>query len=205
MPPQAIVAVINTWIDVYNSLIPPLQYVQIFENKGQAMGCSNPHPHCQVWATNHIPHEPLTEFRSQFQYWKTHHSCMLCDYVELEIRKKERIVVQKGNWVAVCPYWAVWPYEVLLLPTKHISALPQLSEQDLIDLAKILSAVTVRFDNLFQCSFPYSMGVHQAPLEIPKGEGFDKDIIHMHFHFYPPLLRSATVRKFLVGYIFPDF
>jgi UDPglucose--hexose-1-phosphate uridylyltransferase len=126
---------------------------------------------------------------------------MLCDYAELEIEKKERIVTQKGMWVAVCPYWAVWPFEVLLLPTRHVSALPDLSEPDLADLAEMLSVITIRFDNLFQTSFPYSMGIHQAPLRIPEGELFDKDISHLHFHFYPPLLRSATVRKFLVGYI----
>jgi len=104
-------------------------------------------------------------------------------------------------WVAVCPYWAVWPFEVLLLPTRHVHALPDLSKQEVKDLAEMLSAITVRYDNLFETSFPYSMGIHQAPLQIPPGENFLKDVSHLHFHFYPPLLRSATVRKFLVGYI----
>ena len=104
-------------------------------------------------------------------------------------------------WVAVCPYWAVWPFEVLLLPTRHVHALPDLSKGEVKDLAEMLSAITVRYDNLFETSFPYSMGIHQAPLQIPDGENFLKDVSHLHFHFYPPLLRSATVRKFLVGYV----
>jgi UDPglucose--hexose-1-phosphate uridylyltransferase len=104
-------------------------------------------------------------------------------------------------WVAVCPYWAVWPFEVLLLPTRHVNALPDLSTEEVKDLAEILSAITVRYDNLFETSFPYSMGIHQAPLRIPEGETFSMDVSHLHFHFYPPLLRSATVRKFLVGYL----
>jgi UDPglucose--hexose-1-phosphate uridylyltransferase len=125
---------------------------------------------------------------------------MLCDYAQLELRKQERVVAQKGMWVAVCPYWAVWPFEILLLPTEHISALPELSKQAVADLAETISVVTVRFDNLFETSFPYSMGIHQAPIAIPKDESFNMDISHLHFHFYPPLLRSAAVRKFLVGY-----
>jgi UDPglucose--hexose-1-phosphate uridylyltransferase len=204
MPPKLIIPVLEAWTDLYNSLhSSPYFYCQIFENKGSAVGCSNPHPHCQVWTTSHIPHDPLQEFHSFLQYQQTHHSCMLCDYAELEIQKKERIVCQKGIWVAVCPYWAIWPFEVLLLPIRHVPSLPDLSKQEIADLAEILSSVTTRYDNLFKCSFPYSMGIHQAPLRIPDGEPFTKDLSHMHFHFYPILLRSATVRKFLAGYESP--
>jgi UDPglucose--hexose-1-phosphate uridylyltransferase len=201
MAPKLIVPILETWTELYTSLLStPYSYTQIFENKGAAVGCSNPHPHCQVWTTSHIPHEPLQECRSLFAYRSKFHSCMLCDYGELEIRKQERIVSKKGIWVAVCPYWAIWPFEILLLPTKHVSALPDLSKEEMEDLAKILSAVTIRYDNLFECSFPYSMGIHQAPLKIPENELFGKDICHIHFHFYPVLLRSPTVRKFLAGY-----
>jgi UDPglucose--hexose-1-phosphate uridylyltransferase len=200
MSPKAIIPILDTWIHLYTSLqSSPYAYAQIFENKGQAMGCSNPHPHCQVWTTSHIPQEPLTEFRSLFDYTEAHKSCLLCDYVELELQKKERLVTQKGIWVAICPYWATWPFEILLLPTRHVHALPDLSKQEVEDLAEMLSTITIRFDNLFETSFPYSMGIHQAPFRIPDTETFRQDVSHLHFHFYPPLLRSATVRKFLVG------
>jgi len=202
MSPKLIIPVLDAWTNLYTSLqSSPYSYCQIFENKGAAVGCSNPHPHCQVWTTSHIPHEPLEEFHSLLQYRQTRQSCMLCDYAVLELQKKERIVTQKGMWVAVCPYWAIWPFEVLLLPTRHVSSLPDLSKPEVADLAEILSAVTIRYDNLFKCSFSYSMGIHQAPLRIPEGEHFDKDISHIHFHFYPVLLRSPTVRKFLAGYV----
>jgi len=202
MPPKLIIPVLETWTKLYTALqSSPFTYAQIFENKGQAMGCSNPHPHCQVWTTSTIPHEPLTEFRSLAQYRKQHNSCLLCDYVHLEFQKSERVVVQKGMWVAICPYWAVWPFEILLLPTRHVSSLPELSSREVAHLAECISAVTVRYDNLFETSFPYSMGIHQAPLKVPEEETFSKDVSHLHFHFYPPLLRSATVRKFLVGYV----
>lgn len=202
MPPELIIPVLQVWIDLYKQVQSlPYSYIQIFENKGQTMGCSNPHPHCQAWVTSHIPHEPLSEFHSLARYQRDHRSCLICDYAELEIRKDERVIARKGMWIAVCPYWAIWPFEILLLPTRHVHALPDLSEDETKDLAEILSAVTIRYDNLFETSFPYSMGIHQAPLQIPAVETFTKDISHLHFHFYPPLLRSATVRKFLVGYV----
>jgi len=201
MSPDQIIPILEKWTELYISLqSSPYAYAQIFENKGAAVGCSNPHPHCQVWTTSHIPHEPLEEFHSLLKYRQTRNSCMLCDYTALEIQKKERIVAQKGMWIAVCPYWAIWPFEVLLLPTRHVPSLPDLSKLEMRDLAEILSSVTVRYDNLFECSFPYSMGIHQAPLKI-MDQPFDKDISHIHFHFYPVLLRSPTVKKFLAGYI----
>jgi UDPglucose--hexose-1-phosphate uridylyltransferase len=200
MSPSQIIPVIEAWTDLYTSLqSSPYYYTQIFENKGAAVGCSNPHPHCQVWSTSHIPHEPLTECHSMLQYKTKYGTCMLCDYVKLELEKKERIVVRRGSWVAICPYWAIWPFECLVLPTRHIPSLPELGKQEKRELAEILSALTIRYDNLFECSFPYSMGIHQAPLRIPHDEEFGKDICHIHFHFYPVLLRSPTVRKFLAG------
>jgi len=201
MSPEEIIPILRAWTDLYTSLqSSPYAYSQIFENKGAAVGCSNPHPHCQVWTTSHIPHEPLTECHSMSLYQKTYGTCMLCDYAHLEVTKKERVVVQRGSWVAICPYWAIWPFEVLLLPTRHIPSLPDLRPAEFKELADVLSALTIRYDNLFECSFPYSMGIHQAPLRIPANDGFERDICHIHFHFYPVLLRSATVRKFLAGY-----
>ena len=200
MSPKLIVPILETWTELYISLqSTPYAYVEIFENKGAAVGCSNPHPHCQVWTTSHIPHEPLQEAHSLLEYRQKYHSCMLCDCAELEIQRKDRVVAQRGIWVALCPYWAIWPFEILLLPARHVPALPDLSKEEVAALAEILSVVTVRYDNLFECSFPYSMGIHQAPLRIAEDEPFDKDINHLHFHFYPVLLRSATVRKFLAG------
>jgi UDPglucose--hexose-1-phosphate uridylyltransferase len=202
MSPSAIISVLETWINLYSSLqSSPFAYVSIFENKGLAMGSSNPHPHSQVWATSHIPHQALVEFHSLSHYRQTYKSCMLCDYVESEIQRKERIVAHKGTWVALCPYWAVWPFEILLLPMTHLSALPDLSTEAVTDLATVLSAVTTRYDNLFEIYFPYSMGIHQAPIKIPEGEIFRKDVSHLHFHFCPPLLQS-TVKKAIVGYNF---
>lgn len=202
MSPKLVIPILEAWTKLYKDLLSsPFGYCQIFENKGAAVGCSNPHPHCQVWTTSHIPHEPLLECRSFLKYRNEYNSCMLCDYVQLELQKKERIVAQKGSWIALCPYWAIWPFEVMLLSTRHVPSLLELSKQEIDDLAEILSSVTVRYDNLFQCSFPYSMGIHQAPLKIPEEEHFGKDICHIHFHFYPVLLRSPTVRKFLAGYI----
>jgi UDPglucose--hexose-1-phosphate uridylyltransferase len=200
MSPVLILPILQHWTELYSSLLSsPYSYCQIFENKGAAVGCSNPHPHCQVWTTSHIPHEPLVECRSLLKYRQERNSCMICDYAELELRKNERIVCKNKSWVAVCPYWAVWPFEILLLSTRHVPSLPQLSAEELENLAEILSEITIRYDNLFQCSFPYSMGIHQAPLRIPSNEPFDKDVCHIHFHFYPVLLRSPTVRKFLAG------
>jgi UDPglucose--hexose-1-phosphate uridylyltransferase len=198
MSPKAILPLLETWIELYNSFQnSKFSYVSIFENK--AIGSSNLHPHCQVWATSYIPHQMKTELDSLAKYRGIHSSCMLCDYVELEGQKKDRIVVQKGIWIALCPYWAIWPFEILLLPKSHVDALPSLSPEALMDLAEILASITIRFDNLFETSFPYSMGIHQAPIKLEEG-GLFTDISHLHFHFYPPLLRSATVKKSIVGY-----
>ncbi|TPX36273.1 UDP-glucose---hexose-1-phosphate uridylyltransferase [Synchytrium microbalum] len=191
-------AVIDTWTDQVKELsaLEYARYVQVFENKGAVMGCSNPHPHCQIWATEGIPEEPKKEMASQIAYKAQHGSCLLCDYVNLEVSTPStpRIVIQNTSFVCLVPYWAVWPYETLVLPKSHISSLSELSATQKSELASILAKITCRFDNLFNCSFPYSMGVHGAPV------GDRSGVNHLHLHFYPPLLRSATVKKFLVGY-----
>lgn len=160
------------------------------------MGCSNPHPHGQVWTTIGVPEEPALEMANMRAYRHTHGSSLLGDYVALELRKKERIVVVNKHFVALCPWWAVWPFEVMVVARRQVRCLPELTGSEQVALAEVISEVTRRYDNLFETSFPYSMGVHQAPL---CGEAEDLDACHLHLHFYPPLLRSATVRKFLVG------
>jgi len=171
------------------------QWVQIFENKGAAMGCSNPHPHGQIWANSFLPNEVAREDVAQRNYYEKHGSVLLVDYVQKELEKKERIVVETEHWVAVVPYWAVWPFETLLLPKVHVKRLTELTEAQAKDLAVILKKLATKYDNLFETSFPYSMGFHAAPFN-----GEDNEHWQLHAHFYPPLLRSATVRKFMVGY-----
>ena len=173
--------------------------MQIFENKGAAMGCSNPHPHGQVWTTSGLPEEPLTELQNLKKYKREQGgSHMLLDYASLEVEKKERTVFQNDTFLVVCPYWAIWPYETMILPhRRHIRALPDLTATEQQDFAEAIAEVTRRYDNLFETQFPYSMGIHQAPLE---GTEEEIEASSLHVHFYPPLLRSASVRKFLVGY-----
>ncbi|KAF9983699.1 hypothetical protein BGZ75_004841 [Mortierella antarctica] len=276
--------VIDAWIDTYDSLKqkPHINHVQIFENKGAAMGCSNPHPHGQVWSTEDIPQEPAQELVNMARYRKQHSSCMLCDYVKTELEtdlkaKAEtalatanangnataatiaasaidtcsvsepsspsstssssgylneplepistpsttattttttaerevngvkprttpdgsRIVCENTSFVCVVPFWATWPFETMVLPKQHLARLSDMDATQKDDLANILRRITCRYDNLFRCSFPYSMGIHQAPTN---GDKDQEALSHLHLHFYPPLLRSATVRKFLVGF-----
>lgn len=174
------------------------RYMQIFENKGAAMGCSNPHPHCQVWTTSTMPEEPGKELVQMTKY-RTQHGGrhLLEDYVKLELAKEERVVWQNESFVVVCPWWAVWPFEVLILPKRHIRSLVDFKDEERLQFAEAIQEVTRRYDNLFECSFPYSSGLHQAPLE---GTAEEIENAYFHMHFYPPLLRSATVKKFLVGY-----
>jgi len=179
---------------------PTAQYkwMQIFENKGAAMGCSNPHPHCQVWTTTGMPEEPLEELEQLTKYRREHRGHhLLEDYVKLEMEKEERTVFQNAGFLVVCPWWATWPFEVMIISKKHRRALVDFTEDEKREFAEALAEVTRRYDNLFETSFPYSSGIHQAPLE---GTDEEIDASHFHMHFYPPLLRSATVRKFLVGY-----
>ena len=174
------------------------RYMQIFENKGAAMGCSNPHPHCQVWTTSSLPEEPGKELVQMTRYRERHGGRhLLGDYVQLELAKEERVVWQNEGFAVVCPWWAVWPFEVLVLPRRHVRSLVDLRPEERLQLAEAIQDVTRRYDNLFECSFPYSSGIHQAPLQ---GSGDEVEAAYLHMHFYPPLLRSATVKKFLVGY-----
>ena len=224
MSPEEIVPIIKTWTAIYAAHLSPqsplmnlakdvspisphadvgrpkdqYRWMQIFENKGSAMGCSNPHPHGQVWTTTSLPEEPASELEQLRKYHKEHGgSHLLVDYAKLEKEKEERVVWQNDTFLVVCPWWATWPFEVMILPIKHTRSLLDLSEQEQKHLAEAIAEVTRRYDNLFETSFPYSMGIHQAPLE---GSAEEVECSSLHLHFYPPLLRSATVRKFLVGY-----
>jgi UDPglucose--hexose-1-phosphate uridylyltransferase len=171
--------------------------VQVFENKGAMMGCSNPHPHGQIWATSFLPNEATAEDQHQRAHFAQHGRAMLLELVEREAALGERVVVQTEHWLAVVPFWANWPFEVLLLPRFAVQRLPQLDNAQRADLALALKRLTSRYDNLFQCSFPYSMGWHGAPFG---NAAADDAAWQLHAHFYPPLLRSATVRKFMVGF-----
>lgn len=175
-----------------------LRYMQIFENKGAAMGCSNPHPHCQIWTTSTLPEEPAAEFVQMAKYRAEHGGRhLLADYVKLEMEKQERIVYQSSSFLVVCPWWAFWPFEVMIIAKRHVRALVDLTAEERLAFADALQEVTRRYDNLFETSFPYSSGIHQAPLEASDDEVENS---WFHMHFYPPLLRSATVKKFMVGY-----
>jgi UDPglucose--hexose-1-phosphate uridylyltransferase len=197
MAPAGIQTVIAEWARQYLELgkVAWINHVQIFENKGAMMGASNPHPHCQIWAGHSIPAEPAKELAACSQYMQANSRCLLCDYLDLELQRVERLVVENGSFVAVVPFWAVWPYETLLVSRRHAADLTELTADEQRDLADILKRLTIRYDNLFQTSFPYSMGWHQRPTD---GRPYPQ--LHLHAHFYPPLLRSATVRKFMVGF-----
>ncbi|MFP5228031.1 MAG: UDP-glucose--hexose-1-phosphate uridylyltransferase [Acidobacteriota bacterium] len=193
----AIRSVVDAWTEEYRTLgsEPDFRYVQIFENRGAMMGASNPHPHGQIWSTEHVPDEPQAETASLLDYRASHDSCLLCDYAALEAKEKVRIVAENEAFLAVVPWWAVWPFETLVLAKRHLRSLLDFSDADRNGLAGILKQVTTRYDNLFETSFPYTMGFHQAPTDgEPHAEW------HFHAHFYPPLLRSATVRKYMVGF-----
>ncbi|XP_054756482.1 galactose-1-phosphate uridylyltransferase-like [Lytechinus pictus] len=190
--------VIDKWAELITDFGAKYKWVQIFENKGAVMGCSNPHPHCQMWASNFMPNEPRIKDVYQRDYLREHGTPLLLDYVKLEAEKKERIVVENKTWMAVVPYWATWPYETMLLPRRHVLRLPDLTDEERNDLADITKRLLIKYDNLFETNFPYSMGWHGAPT----GEDVGKDNSHWQLHalYYPPLLRSATVKKFMVGY-----
>ena len=197
MEVSEILPVVDAWAAQWSELggRPGIGHVQIFENRGAMMGASNPHPHCQIWATEHLPDEPAAEFDNQRQYLLQHGRCLLCDVLQAELDCNERIVCQNEDFVALVPFWAVWPFEILLLSNKHLSAMDQFGPAQRRNLADILKRVTTRYDNLFQTRFPYTMGFHQRPTD-----GGAHPEWHFHGHFYPPLLRSATVRKFMVGF-----
>jgi UDPglucose--hexose-1-phosphate uridylyltransferase len=189
--------VVRAWIDQTADLGRHdfIHYVQVFENKGALMGCSNPHPHSQVWASHHLPTEPAKELIAQSDYLRDRQACLLCDTLVAETKSGQRLVAANDHFTALVPFWAVWPFEVLVIAHRHIGALPDLAPAEITALADLLRRVTARYDNLFEISFPYSMGFHPSPAgDAPHPEW------HLHAHFYPPLLRSATVRKFMVGY-----
>jgi UDPglucose--hexose-1-phosphate uridylyltransferase len=189
--------VIEVWGEQFEELsaLPWIRYVQIFENRGAMMGCSNPHPHCQIWAGESIPNEPSKEQRTQSEFLARESDCLLCRYLALELSQKERIVEENDEFVALVPYWAVWPFETLVVSRRHVSAFDQVDRTQRTGLADLMKNLTTRYDNLFQTPFPYSMGFHQRPTD-----GRDHPEWHLHAHYYPPLLRSSTVRKFMVGY-----
>lgn len=199
--PEMAVADIRQVVDVWAEQIielgslPDINYVQIFENKGAAMGASNPHPHGQLWANYSIPQEPAKEDSQQRAYYAAQGRPLLVDYGDAEVKAGERVVVENEAWVALVPFWAVWPFEILLLPRRHVVQLPDLTSQERDALADILKRLLTRYDNLFETSFPYSMGWHGQPTD-----GQSHPHWQLHAHFYPPLLRSATVKKFMVGY-----
>jgi len=189
--------VVDVWTEQYEELgaLPFINYVQIFENRGAMMGASNPHPHGQIWASSSVPNEPAKEHAAQRQYASAKSSCLLCDYIELEKNKRERMVCDNEYFSALVPFWAIWPFETMIIPHRHLGAMPDMSSEERSGLADILKQITSTYDKLFQVSFPYSMGFHQRP-----NDGNANSEWHMHAHFYPPLLRSATVRKFMVGF-----
>jgi UDPglucose--hexose-1-phosphate uridylyltransferase len=197
MPLAAIRQVVDTWVDEYTNLgaQPRIEAVTIFENRGALMGSSNPHPHGQIWANQTVPGELLKESAGQLQYWHQAGSCLLCDYVTLELEQRERVICANERFLAVVPFWAIWPFEALVLPRAHVASLAALNAPGRDALAQVLQELNARYDALFELSFPYTMGLHQQPTD-----GREYPQWHLHAHFYPPLLRSASVRKFMVGY-----
>ncbi len=189
--------VVDVWSEQYLTLGEQnkINYVQIFENKGIIMGCSNPHPHGQIWAQDSIPVEPAKELLQMRKYLEKNRNCMLCDYYKFELKNKERIIYQNSDFLAIVPFWAVWPFEIMILSKRHLKNLPEMTDNEKDSFSLILKNITVRYDNLFNTSFPYSAGLHQSPTD-----GVEHSEWHFHMHFYPPLLRSATIKKFMVGY-----
>jgi UDPglucose--hexose-1-phosphate uridylyltransferase len=189
--------VVLTWVEQYRELgkIDAINHVQIFENRGPMMGASNPHPHCQVWATASLPDIPAKELTHQSAYLKSRGRCLLCDYLALELREETRVIFQNDHFVALVPFWAVWPFELLLCSRRHMASMSDFLPEDQPSLADMLHRITSTFDKVFDSPFPYSMGFHQSPTD-----GTAHPECHFHAHFYPPLLRSATIRKFMVGF-----
>ena len=195
LPPADIRRIVDLWAEQTVTLGARYRWVQIFENKGEAMGCSNPHPHGQIWASDFLPNEVEREDRAQADHLERTGRNLLVAYAEAESEDGARTVVENDDWIAVVPFWAVWPFETLLMPKAHTLRLPDLGEAARGSLADALGRLCTRYDNLFETEFPYSMGWHGAPMSADPAPHWQ-----LHAHFYPPLLRSATVRKFMVGY-----
>ena len=192
---KEITEVVKTWQSQCEDIGKTYNWVQVFENKGAVMGCSNPHPHGQIWAQQQLPTLVEKKQNAQAAYLAEHGANLLQDYAKRELQSQERVVVSNDDWLVVVPYWAAWPFETLLLPRFVIQRMTDLTSQQQVSLADILQQITIRYDNLFNTSFPYSMGWHGAPYD---GEPHEEWTLHASF--FPPLLRSATVRKFMVGY-----
>lgn len=197
MEPSQIREVVDAWAREYEELgsRPYINHVQIFENRGQLMGSSNPHPHGQIWAQRSIPGEAAKETSRQREHRDRHGRSLLTDYLRLELELRDRIVLENDGFVALVPFWAVWPFETLIISREHRRSLLDLTDVERDQLADVIRQLTIRYDNIFRTSFPYSAGLHQAPTD-----GEEHPEWHLHMHFYPPLLRSATVKKFMVGY-----
>ena len=189
--------VIKVWKEQYLELgaIDYINHVQIFENKGSVMGCSNPHPHGQIWAQSSLPTQVKKTQDNLLKYYQKTGKSLLKDYVDNELQKKERIIAENEHFVLLVPFWATWPYETMIISKRHFSNIAEITEEEIKSYAEMIHIITVKYDNLFKTSFPYSAGIHQAPTD-----GLPHDEWHFHMHFYPPLLRSATVKKFMVGY-----
>jgi len=197
MPVDEIEFVVRTWTEQFRELgaRDTINYVQIFENRGAMMGASNPHPHCQIWATASIPEAPSKELAAQRAYGKSRLSCLLCDYVALEEREQVRVVCENDAFIGLVPFWAVWPFEILICSRRHFGSMNELAPGEVNSLSHILHRVTSTYDKVFGVPFPYSMGFHQSPTDRA-----EHPECHFHAHFYPPLLRSATIRKHMVGF-----
>jgi UDPglucose--hexose-1-phosphate uridylyltransferase len=197
MSVEAIERTISTWQKEYTDLgsIDYINYVQIFENKGSVMGCSNPHPHGQIWAQSSLPTQVEKTQATLKAYYDLHQRTLLQDYVQEELQQQERIVIENDHFVALVPFWAIWPFETMIVSKRNATAITDFSPEEVSHFALILKQLTTKYDNLFETSFPYSSGIHQSPTD-----GDEHPEWHFHMHFYPPLLRSATVKKFMVGY-----
>jgi UDPglucose--hexose-1-phosphate uridylyltransferase len=197
MSAEQIEVVVHTWMGQFRELggLDSINHVQIFENRGAMMGASNPHPHCQIWATASIPGEPSKELAAQRSYLESHNRCLLCDYATLEKRQQLRVVYENAGFIAFVPFWAVWPFEILVSSQRHIASMNDFTAEDACSLSEMLHRITSIYDRVFDAPFPYSMGFHQSPTD-----GGNHPEWHFHAHFYPPLLRSATIRKFMVGF-----
>lgn len=189
--------VVKTWQKEYTELgeNEMINYVQIFENKGAVMGCSNPHPHGQIWSQSTLPTEVNKKNQHQYSYFDRTNSSLLGDYLEQELKLKERIIYENESFVVLVPFWAIWPFETMIVPKTHYTNITEISNQECEKFSDAISKITKAYDHLFDCSFPYSSGIHQAPTD-----GNDNKHWHWHMSFYPPLLRSASVKKFMVGY-----
>jgi UDPglucose--hexose-1-phosphate uridylyltransferase len=194
--------VIRTWVEQFRELgeLENINHVQIFENRGAMMGASNPHPHCQIWSTLSIPEAPSKELIAQRAYLTSHGRCLLCDYVGLERMQRVRVVYENDDFLALVPFWAVWPFEILICSRRHFGSMNEFASDEIRSLSDILHRVTSTYDRVFGVPFPYSMGFHQSPTDGPDHPGIAHPECHFHAHFYPPLLRSATIRKFMVGF-----